>query len=293
MKFGYIIPQNWGLQDPQEVIELGVGAEEAGFDSVWVNHHVINAGYIRERLEDRPYYDALTTLTWVAALTHHVRLGTTVLVLPYLNPLNLAKSVATLDVMSGGRVTLGVGVGMLEAENRALGSDFSARGAYADESIEIMRELWTNDDPEYAGRFYDFGGFKFSPKPAQKPAGPPILIGGGSRAAMRRCARLGDGWHPIGASMESFRAQTETLREMWTREDRNPDDMKLVVRCEFQVVDAPSSDPNTPMVGTPDQIARAVSEYEALGVEEIVLAISSPDPDRHRRAQEAFTQLDI
>lgn len=292
MKFGYIIPQNWGLEDPQEVIELGVSAEEAGFDSVWVNHHVINAGYIRERLQDRPYYDALTTLTWVAALTSHVRLGTTVLVLPYLNPLNLAKSVATLDVMSGGRVTLGVGVGMLEAENRALGSDFSTRGAYADESIEIMRELWTADDPEYSGRFFDFGGFKFSPKPAQKP-GPPILIGGGSRAAMRRCARLGDGWHPIGASMESFRAQTETLRRMWRREDRNPDDMKLVVRCEFEVTEAPSSDPNTPLVGTRDQIARAVSEYESLGVEEIVLAISSPDPNKHRHAQEAFTQLDI
>ena len=292
MKFGYIIPQNWGLEDPQEVIELGVSAEEAGFDSVWVNHHIINAGYIRERLEDRPYYDALTTLTWVAALTSHVRLGTTVLVLPYLNPLNLAKSVATLDVMSGGRVTLGVGVGMLEAENRALGSDFSTRGSYADESIEIMRELWTVDDPEYSGRFFDFGGFKFSPKPAQKP-GPPILIGGGSRAAMRRCARLGDGWHPIGASMKSFKTQTETLRRMWTQEDRNPDDIKLVVRCEFEVTDAPSSDPNTPMVGTRDQIARSVSEYEALGVEEIVLAISSPDPNKHRRAQEAFTQLDI
>ena len=292
MKFGYIIPQNWGLEDPQEVIELGVSAEEAGFDSVWVNHHIINAGYIRERLEDRPYYDALTTLTWVAALTSHVRLGTTVLVLPYLNPLNLAKSVATLDVMSGGRVTLGVGVGMLEAENRALGSDFSTRGAYADESIEIMRELWTADDPEYTGRFFDFGGFKFSPKPAQKP-GPPILIGGGSRAAMRRCARLGDGWHPIGASMDSFRAQTETLRQMWRQQDRNPDDMKLVVRCEFGVTDAPSSDPNTPMVGTRDQIARSVSEYQALGVEEIILAISSPDPNKHRRAQEAFTQLDI
>ena len=170
MKFGYVTPQNWGVENPQDVVDLAVRAEELGYDSVWVNHHILNVGYIYDRLEDRPYYDALTFLTWVAALTERVRLGTTVLVLPYLNPLVLAKSVATLDVLSGGRVTLGVGVGMLREENEALGSDFRTRGAYADESIEIMRELWTSEDPQHSGRFFEFGGnFKFSPKPAQKP----------------------------------------------------------------------------------------------------------------------------
>ena len=105
-------------------------AEELGYDSVWVNHHILNVGYIYDRLENRPYYDALTFLTWVAAMTKRVRLGTTVLVLPYLNPLVLAKTVATLDAMSGGRVTLGVGVGMLREENEALGSDFTTQRAH-------------------------------------------------------------------------------------------------------------------------------------------------------------------
>ena len=290
MKFGYVTPQNWGIENPQDVVDLAVRAEELGYDSVWVNHHILNVGYIYERLQDRPYYDALTVLTWVAALTERVRLGTTVLVLPYLNPLVLAKTVATLDVMSGGRVTLGVGVGMLREENEALGSDFSTRGAYADESIEIMRELWTSDEPEYSGRFFDFGGgSKFSPKPAQKP-GVPILIGGMSRAAMRRSARIGDGWHPNSGSVEDMARRAGSLREMWREHGRNPDDMQLVVRCELDVLDTASNNADTPMVGTPDQLAKAVSEYEGLGVSEMVLAISSSDLDRVRRIQESFAE---
>ena len=289
MKFGYVTPQNWGVEDPQDVIDLAVKAEELGYDSVWVNHHILNVGYIYDRLGDRPYYDALTVLAWVAALTERVRLGTTVLVLPYLNPLVLAKTVATLDVMSGGRVTLGVGVGMLREENDALGSDFTTRGAYADESIEIMRELWTADEPEYSGRFFDFGGnFRFSPKPAQNPL--PILVGGMSRAAMRRSARLGDGWHPNAGSISEFAARVQTLTEIWRDHNRNPDDMQLVVRCEVDILDSPSDNADTPMIGTPDQLARAVSEYQSLGVSEIVLGISDNDLDRIRRIQESFAE---
>ena len=167
MKFGWILPNNWGVQRAVDVIDLGVRAESLGYDSVWVNHHVLNVGYVGERLGDRPYYDALTTLTWIAARTGRLRLGTSVLVLPYLNPLVLAKTVATLDVFSGGRVTLGVGVGMLPAENRALGSDYATRGAYADESIRVMRELWTAPEPSFHGRFFRFDRVKFSPKPLQ------------------------------------------------------------------------------------------------------------------------------
>ena len=289
MKFGYVTPQNWGIEDPQDVVDLAVRAEELGYDSVWVNHHILNVGYIYDRLQDRPYYDALTVLTWVAALTERVRLGTTVLVLPYLNPLVLAKTVATLDVMSGGRVTLGVGVGMLREENEALGSDFATRGAYADESIEIMRELWTSDDPRHSGGIFEFGGnFKFSPKPAQNPL--PILIGGMSQAAMRRSARFGNGWHPNSGSIQDMSARFETLKRIWEDHGRNPDDAQLVVRCELNVLDSPSGNADTPMIGTPDQLVRAVGEYERLGVSEIVLAISDNDLDRIRRIQESFAE---
>ena len=116
MKFGFIIPHNFGLDDPDDVLNIGKRAEELGFDSVWVNHHILNVGYIFDRLGSKPYYDAITVLTWVAAHTERVRLGTTVLVLPYLNPLVLAKTLATVDVMSKGRLNVGVGVGALKPE---------------------------------------------------------------------------------------------------------------------------------------------------------------------------------
>ena len=174
MRFGFIIPNNWGLEDPKDVVDIAVEAEQLGFHSVWVNHHVLHAGYILDRLGDRPYYDALTVLTYVAALTRDIRLGTSVLVLPYLNPISLAKTLATLDILCAGRLTLGVGVGMLRSESNALGSDFSRRGAYADESIEVMKELWTQETPSFDGSFYTFSGVKFSPKPLQKPY-PPIF----------------------------------------------------------------------------------------------------------------------
>ena len=289
MKFGFVIPQNWGLSDPQEVVQFGVRAEELGYDSVWVNHHILNVGYIYDRLEDRPYYDALTVLTWVAAMTERVRLGTTVLVLPYLNPLVLAKTIATLDVMSGGRVSLGVGVGMLREENDALGSDFTTRGAYADESIEVMRDLWTSEDPSYNGRFFDYSGFKFSPKPVQSP-GVPILIGGMSRAAMRRAARLGDAWHPNGGSVTDMGERFETVRTMCAEFDRDPDEVTLVVRGELDILDTPSDNPSTPMIGTPDQLLRTIEGYESIGVSEIVLHVGTDDVDRIRRTQEAFAE---
>ena len=273
----------------RRVVQFGVRAEELGYDSVWVNHHILNVGYIYDRLEDRPYYDALTVLTWVAARTERVRLGTTVLVLPYLNPLVLAKTIATLDVMSGGRVSLGVGVGMLREENDALGSDFTTRGAYADESIEVMRDLWTSEDPSHSGRFFDYGGFKFSPKPVQSP-GVPILIGGMSRAAMRRAARLGDGWHPNGGSVTEMGERFETVRTMCAEFDRDPDEVTLVVRGELEVLDTPSDNPSTPMIGTPDQLLRTIEGYESIGVSEIVLQVGTDDVDRIRRTQEAFAE---
>lgn len=289
MKFGFVIPQNWGLSDPQDVVQFGVRAEELGYDSVWVNHHILNVGYIYDRLEDRPYYDALTVLTWVAARTQRVRLGTTVLVLPYLNPLVLAKTVATLDVMSGGRVSLGVGVGMLREENEALGSDFTTRGAYADESIEVLRDLWTSDDPSYSGRFFDYGGFKFSPKPVQSP-GVPILIGGMSRAAMRRTARLGDGWHPNGGDIAELGDRFDAVRTMCAEFDRDPSEVSLVVRGELDVLDTPSNDPSTPMIGTPDQLLQSIEAYESIGVSEIVLQVGTDDVDHIRRVQESFAE---
>jgi probable F420-dependent oxidoreductase len=134
-----------------------------------------------------------------------------VLVLPYHNPIRLAKTAATLDVLSGGRLILGVGVGAIESEMEALGTPFKQRGAFTDEAIDVMRALWSQDLPRFDGRFSRFAGMPFSPKPLQRPI--PIVIGGVSRAAIRRAARTGDGWQPLGLSPEALAAAMVTLRE--------------------------------------------------------------------------------
>ena len=292
MKFGFIIPHNFGLDDPDDVVNIGTTAEELGFDSVWVNHHILNVGYIFDRLGSKPYYDAITVLTWVAAHTERVRLGTTVLVLPYLNPLVLAKTLATLDVMSRGRLDVGVGVGALKPESDALGSVYGTRGRYTDESINIMRELWTSEDPEYDGEFYSFSEVKFSPKPAQKP-GPPILVGGISRPALRRAATLGDGWHPLRPSMTELADNIQAIRRIAMEARRDPSEIEVSVRTELDVTDSPSDGEASTMIGTVDQLRSTIEQYEELGVSELVLSVSTNDVDRILRTQDRFADLVI
>ena len=287
MKFGFIIPHNFGLDDPNDVLNIGKRAEEFGFDSVWVNHHILNVGYIFDRLGSKPYYDAITVLTWVAAHTERVRLGTTVLVLPYLNPLVLAKTLATVDVMSKGRLNVGVGVGALKPESDALGSTFETRGRYADESIKIMRELWESEDPEFDGEFFSFSGVKFSPKPIQKP-GPPILIGGASRAALRRVATLGDGWHPIRQSITDLKQNIATIHRLAEEAGRDPSKITVTVRTELDVLDSRSDGTESPMIGTADQLLATIEHYEEIGVSELVLSVSTDDVERIQRTQDRF-----
>src|SRR5512132_1385692 len=185
MRIGFSLLNNWGDDVPQALVDLASRAEELGIDSVWAHDHVFNVGHVRDRIGGGPYYEPLALLGFVAARTSRVRLGTSVLVLPYHNPIRLAKTAATLDVLSGGRLILGVGVGSIEGETRAMGNAFKERGAFSDEAIGVMRTLWTQEDPKFEGKYSHFSGMKFSPKPLQKPS-IPLVIGGISRAAVRR-----------------------------------------------------------------------------------------------------------
>lgn len=289
MKFGFIIPHNYGLDDPDDVLNMGIRAEELGFDSVWVNHHVLNVGYILDRLGSKPYFDALTVLTWVAAHTQHVGLGTTVLVLPYLNPLVLAKTLATIDVMSKGRLVVGVGVGALKPESDALGSTYETRGRYANECIEVMRELWTAENPRYAGEFFSFSGVKFSPKPTKK-YGPPIIIGGTSRAAIKRVAMHGDGWHPIGQTTLELSENIEIIKRLAGEHGRDPTSIHISVRAELQITDSRVFEARSPMKGTEDQLADMIYKYEELGVSELVLSVNTSDIGEIERMQDRFSE---
>src|SRR5688572_24603739 len=220
MRIGFSLHNNQGIEDVHALVELAVRAESLGFESVWAHDHVFNVGHVLDRIGGRPYYEPLTLLSYVAARTTRVRLGTSVLVLPYHNPIRLAKTAATLDVLSGGRLILGVGVGAIEKEMQAMGNAFKERGAFSDEAIAVMRTLWRDEDPRFDGTWSQFADMKFSPKPRQQPI--PIVIGGVSRPAIRRAARLGDGWQPLGLSPEALGEGMATLREELRACGRDP-----------------------------------------------------------------------
>jgi probable F420-dependent oxidoreductase len=187
-------------------------ADELGYDSINIPEHIVMPDNLAPTMGSH-WPDAFTAMAFVAGATTNIRVNSCVIVLPYRHPIVLAKAVATLDVMSGGRVTLTFGVGHAEHEFEALGVPFNRRGRIADEYLEAMRELWTVDAPSYHGEFVRFDGVRFDPKPVQRPH-PPIWFGGNSTAAMRRVARYGTGWMPWLVKPDELAARLDELRQM-------------------------------------------------------------------------------
>src|SRR5215510_12702739 len=225
MKFGMMMPTLGPLASGPGTLEAQVAiaqkAEALGFDSLWVPDHVVLPTTIKSRY---PYNDTgkfniqvaqgflepLAALGFLAGVTKRIRLGTWVLVLPHRNPIVTAKTFATLDVLSGGRMILGAGIGWMEEEITLLGAPFNKRGALSDEYLRAMKELWTNPDPQFEGQFVRFSGIKCEPKPVQQPF--PVWIGGHSVRAMRRVVELGDGWVAVPKSFAVFQETYANLK---------------------------------------------------------------------------------
>jgi probable F420-dependent oxidoreductase len=203
MRFGLFGINVGACADPFLQRRVAIAAEEVGFESVWTGEHV--AMPIRDNPvpapPETPFLDSIVTLTRIAAITERLRLGTGILVLPHHNPVVLAKALASLDVVSGGRLIAGFAGGYVAAEFRALGVDFHRRGAITDDSLAAIRTLWTEAEPRHAGRFARFEDIRFEPKPVQRPH-PPIVIGGQAPAALARAARAGDGWYGFALTVE-------------------------------------------------------------------------------------------
>jgi probable F420-dependent oxidoreductase len=285
MKIGFSLLNNWGIEDAQALVGLASRAEALGFDSVWVHDHVFNVGHVFDRIGGKPYYEPLTLLSFVAARTERVRLGTSVLVLPYHNPIRLAKTAATLDVLSGGRLILGVGVEAIEKEMRAMGSPFTERGAFTDEAIAVMRALWTEEEPSFDGTYSRFAGMKFSPKPLQKPF-IPVVIGGVSRAAIGRAARLGDGWQPLGLSPEALGQGITLLREAAKAHGRDISKIPVSIAMSLGV----STARRYALGKDPAEIIQNAKAYAGLGVETLVISANTGDPGEARSAMEMLAR---
>jgi probable F420-dependent oxidoreductase len=189
---------------PENVVRIATLAEELGYESLWVGEHVVapSPRVAPSPIDpDHPMLDPLVALAFIAAVTERVKIATGIVILPQRNPLVLAKQVASLDVLSRGRLLLGLGVGYLDPEFRAVGVPLEDRGRRSTEYLEAMQQLWTSPEPAYEGRYVAFSGIDAYPRPAQ-PLGPPIVIGGLSPAAYRRAVMHGNGWYGWGLSVE-------------------------------------------------------------------------------------------
>ncbi len=234
MRFGMFLPSFGPLATGPHAFDnlliLAQKAEALGFDSLWVPDHIVIPTTIRSRYPyndtgrfpipaEASFLEPLSVLGFLSGVTKRVRLGTWVLVLPHRNPIVTAKMLATLDVLSQGRIVLGAGIGWMEEEITLLGAPFKRRGTLSDEYLRAMKELWTQPDPHFEGQFCRFSGIKCEPKPLQQPL--PVWIGGHSARAMRRVVELGDGWLAVPKSLAAFQESYEALKASALRAGRD------------------------------------------------------------------------
>ena len=305
MKYGFYLPTRGGTTTPGELTALVTKAETLGFHSVMIADHIAFPVKIESKY---PYtvtgafpgegdaLEQLTLMSFIAAKTTTLRLVTSVMVIPHRNPVAAAKMLATIDVLSGGRVTVGVGVGWMREEFEALHApDFDKRGAASDEYLEIFKKLWTEEPVAHQGEFYQFDTLRFRPKPVQKPH-PPIWIGGHSRAALRRTARYGDGWHPVGANAavalppDELSAKISELRQLTAAEGRDPDALTLSFKAPIYDKGVPAAgNERKPFSGSNDQVIEDIHTYQSLGISELIFDFRSASFDESVERMEQFT----
>lgn len=291
MRIGVTVPNvHETLAEPATIEAVGRAADELGFDSIWVNDHVaipseptgadrepaFAAIYAEQR--GQAVYEPLVTLAYLAAVTKRVLLGTSVYLLPLRHPVLSARQIATLDQLSGGRLVLGVGVGWLEGEFDAVAVSVHERGSRTDEAIAALELLWSERREPFEGRHYAFPALEFRPKPARPPR-VPIWVGGRSDAAMRRAARIGDGWQPSHLTTDELRRRVPELRAECERIGRSPDEVVVATRRRLVLGTDQSGDPERILRGGRDEIARTLAELESIGVGHMIIEVPGTSRD--------------
>jgi probable F420-dependent oxidoreductase len=281
MDYGLALP-NFPDGASTEGIEAAAEvAERLGWSTVWTTDHVLVPSDARE--DYGRIYDAILTLAWVGAKYRRIRLGTSVIVIPMRNAVVVAKQLATLDDLSGGRVVAGIGIGWHEGEfaNVGMADRFHVRGAFLEETIHLWRHLWSGTHDPFHGRFHDITDFAFEPLPVQSPL--PIVVGGRDARALSRAGRLADGYHSSAVGPEGYADRLKVVQEAAAAAGRPTPWLSARVRVEF----APLTD-GYAMRSTPEEIAGEIHKFAALGVTHLALYFGTTDPAELVRLVERF-----
>jgi probable F420-dependent oxidoreductase len=298
MEFGLSLPGRGPLATPDSILKLATSADRLGYHALFVTDHVVLPASMARSVYPysstghlpggaaQDYLEPLAVLAWLAHVTRKIRIGTSVLVIPYRNPVVTAKTLATIDRLSNGRVILGAGVGWLREEFEALAAPpFEARGAVTDEYLRLMRAAWTTDPVRFEGAHYRLDDVHALPKPAQR-GGIPIWIGGHTDAAVKRAGVLGDAWHPIALRPpglllpDEYATRAKEVRAWAQRAGRDPKAVALTLRVPMEVraktAKAPGGD--RPMFqGTAAEVIADIQAYAAVGVTHFVFDAAHPD----------------
>ncbi len=283
MDIGVHLPQLGRGASRQALIDFCSEAERLGVHSGWVSDHIAWPAEIHSKYpytddgsfpapNDMAWLEPIGTLLFVAAVTERMKLGQTVLIMGYRPPVQTAKLMATLDVLSEGRAILGAGVGWMKEEFEVLGMPYDHRGARADEQLEIFTKLFTEETPSYDGTYYQFPEIRFEPKPPQGRI--PVWVGGASEAAFRRTAKYGDCFHAAFEPIETVEAEWVRVQELVVEAGRAASEVTLSIRLYLDPTAAMK--PKMSVAGSPEQMIETLSKWQGIGVDHVLVDITAP-----------------
>ena len=304
MKIGFALPNIGPVATAEAVSKVAQRAEALGYDSLWTIERLLwpvkpQSPYpgTPDGSLPEPYkhaLDPLDTLTFAAAQTRKIALGTSVLDIPYPNPVTLARRLTTLDVLSGGRVRLGLGLGWSKDEMEATGADIKKRGAMADEFLQALKAIWTTNPVEFHGKFYQIPKSYIGPKPVQKPH-PPIYMAAFAPAALKRLATMADGWNPVGIPVEGMAQMFGAIKQMAKEAVRDPSALTLVVRANLEVSDKALGRERMIFNGSVEQIEEDIAGCRRIGAQELffdpTFAVGGQSLDRWLGLMEQLRKL--
>ena len=279
MRFGFALPQVGSAVGPEVLVMVAQRAEDLGFDSLWVLDRILwpvnprapyPIGDGSLPVQYKRVLDPLETLTFAAAHTRRIALGTSVLNLPWYNPVLLARRLTTLDILSAGRLRVGFGIGWSPDEYEAAGTPWQERGKRADELIQALKKIWTTDPVDFQGKYYRIPKSVIGPKPAQKPH-PPIYMAAFTPSALKRVATEANGWFPVGIPLSGIGPMFDGIKDMAKDAGRDPSALELILRANVEIHNIPIENDRGDFTGTLEQIADDIKAAQKLGAAEVVL----------------------